>query len=73
MESLKKSAARTAAPGTDSPRASAPKRAEIKRERIVLSAAKLFLERGYDSVSINDKVCKIVDTELLDVTSDDPT
>ena len=59
MESLKKSAARTAAPGTDSPRASAPKRAEIKRERIVRSAAKLFLERGYDSVSINDIIAVV--------------
>ena len=59
MELLKKSAARTAAPGTDSPRASAPKRAEIKRERIVRSAAKLFLERGYDSVSINDIIAVV--------------
>ena len=58
MKSLKKSAARTAAPGTDSPRAT-PKRAEIKRERIVRSAAKLFLERGYDNVSINDIIAVV--------------
>jgi AcrR family transcriptional regulator len=30
------------------------KRANGKREKIVRSAAKLFLERGYDNVSIND-------------------
>lgn len=30
------------------------KRANGKREKIVRSAAKLFLEKGYDSVSIND-------------------
>lgn len=29
-------------------------RSDAKREKIVRSAAKLFLERGYDSVSIND-------------------
>jgi TetR/AcrR family transcriptional repressor of mexJK operon len=30
------------------------KRTDAKRDRIVRSAAKLFLERGYDNVSIND-------------------
>lgn len=30
------------------------RRPNIKRDRIVRSAAKLFLEKGYDSVSIND-------------------
>ena len=30
------------------------KRADTKRDKIVRSAAKLFLEKGYDNVSIND-------------------
>jgi TetR/AcrR family transcriptional repressor of mexJK operon len=30
------------------------KRADVKRDKIVRSAAKLFLQHGYDSVSIND-------------------
>ena len=30
------------------------KRSDIKRDRIVRSAAKLFLDKGYESVSIND-------------------
>ena len=36
-----------------------PKRTAIKRETIVRSAAKLFLERGYDSVSINDIIAVV--------------
>jgi len=35
-------------------RAGAHARANGKREKIVRSAAKLFLEKGYDNVSIND-------------------
>lgn len=34
-------------------------RTAIKRERIVRSAAKLFLERGYDSVSINEIIAVV--------------
>ena len=30
------------------------KRSDVKRDRIVRSAAKLFLDKGYESVSIND-------------------
>jgi TetR/AcrR family transcriptional repressor of mexJK operon len=56
MESLKKSAtaqARTDAKGDGEP-AGLPRRTAIKREKIVRAAAKLFLERGYEAVSIND-------------------
>lgn len=65
MDSAKKPAARTTKPG-NSPRRTAPKtaskaapktgpkRADIKRDRIVRSAARLFLDKGYDTVSIND-------------------
>jgi AcrR family transcriptional regulator len=35
-------------------RANGSKRTDVKRDKIVRSAAKLFLQRGYDSVSIND-------------------
>ena len=35
------------------------KRAEAKRDTIVRSAAKLFLEKGYDSVSINDIIDEV--------------
>jgi len=35
------------------------KRTAIKREKIVRSAAKLFLERGYDSVSINEIIAVV--------------
>ncbi|ARP97644.1 TetR/AcrR family transcriptional regulator [Pseudorhodoplanes sinuspersici] len=53
MNSLRKSAAQAA---TDSNGAAAGMRKSTakKRETIVRSAAKLFLERGYDSVSINE-------------------
>ena len=58
MESLRKSAAQAAADST----ASAPgmrKSTAVKREKIVRSAAKLFLERGYDSVSINEIIAVV--------------
>jgi AcrR family transcriptional regulator len=35
------------------------KRTAIKREKIVRSAAKLFLERGYESVSINEIIAVV--------------
>jgi AcrR family transcriptional regulator len=35
------------------------KRTAMKREKIVRSAAKLFLERGYDSVSINEIIAEV--------------
>lgn len=54
MESLKKSGAQLAVVAKGEPRAGMRKSTAIKREKIVRSAAKLFLERGYDSVSIND-------------------
>ncbi|MET0277891.1 MAG: TetR/AcrR family transcriptional regulator [Pseudorhodoplanes sp.] len=54
MESLKKSSDRSASPARDGGGAGRRKRTEFKREKIVRSAAKLFLERGYDSVSINE-------------------
>ena len=42
------------ATGTANSRPRARKSADAKRHKIVRSAAKLFLEKGYDSVSIND-------------------
>jgi TetR/AcrR family transcriptional regulator, mexJK operon transcriptional repressor len=59
MESLKKSAAQPAATNGDRRGAGRRKRTEIKREKIVRSAAKLFLERGYDSVSINEIIAVV--------------
>jgi len=41
-------------PKNSKPRPSGRKRSDIKRDKIVRSAAKLFLEKGYESVSIND-------------------
>lgn len=59
MESLKKSAtsARPGVPAAES--GGMRKRTAIKREKIVRSAAKLFLERGYDSVSINEIIAVV--------------
>jgi TetR/AcrR family transcriptional repressor of mexJK operon len=57
MESLKKPAAQ-AADSTGSA-AGMRKSTAIKREKIVRSAAKLFLERGYDSVSINEIIAVV--------------
>jgi TetR/AcrR family transcriptional repressor of mexJK operon len=58
MESLKKSAT-PAAPASAGRPAGRSKRTAIKREKIVRSAAKLFLERGYDSVSINEIIAVV--------------
>jgi AcrR family transcriptional regulator len=48
------SAERPAAATSDARSKPGRKRADTKRDKIVRSAAKLFLEKGYDSVSIND-------------------
>ncbi len=58
MESLKKSASQPAATAAGRSPGVSPRTA-IKREKIVRSAAKLFLERGYDSVSINDIIAQV--------------
>jgi len=57
MDSAEKSGAR-AESGNAGVNTAGSKRAASPRERIVRSAAKLFLEKGYDKVSIND----IIDT-----------
>jgi AcrR family transcriptional regulator len=54
MESLQRPAAVGTPPRASDARAGVRKRGAIKRDRIVRSAAKLFLERGYENVSIND-------------------
>lgn len=54
MESVQRPAAGSVAPAASKARASGKKRTDTKRDKIVRSAAKLFLERGYDNVSIND-------------------
>ena len=59
MESAERPAARAATAGIAGARPAGRKRlngkrADTKRDKIVRSAAKLFLERGYDGVSIND-------------------
>jgi AcrR family transcriptional regulator len=59
MESLKKSGSQLAVAAESEPRSGMRKRAAIKREKIVRSAAKLFLERGYDSVSINEIIAVV--------------
>lgn len=53
MDSADKSGAR-AESGNAGANTAGSKRAVSPRERIVRSAAKLFLEKGYDKVSIND-------------------
>ncbi|MCK9915616.1 TetR/AcrR family transcriptional regulator [Microbacteriaceae bacterium K1510] len=53
MDSAEKSGAR-AESGNAGANTAGSKRAASPRERIVRSAAKLFLEKGYDKVSIND-------------------
>lgn len=45
--------------GTSSPASDGRKRPAGKREKIVRSAAKLFLEKGYDNVSINDIIAAV--------------
>lgn len=59
MESLKKSADPHASAAGDGRGAGRRKRTAIKREKIVRSAAKLFLERGYESVSINEIIAVV--------------
>src|SRR5690348_5912604 len=51
MDSSNRSAARTDASGSGEPRRGTR---GSKRDKIVRSAAKLFLDRAYDSVSMND-------------------
>jgi TetR/AcrR family transcriptional repressor of mexJK operon len=58
MESLRKSAAQTTADSNGSA-SGMRKSTAIKREKIVRSAAKLFLARGYDSVSINEIIAVV--------------
>ena len=58
MTSLRKAAAQAAREGRGSA-AGMRKSTAIKREIIVRSAAKLFLERGYDSVSINEIIAVV--------------
>ena len=53
MDSMERAATGGAAPVGSAGRGK-KKRTDAKRDRIVRSAAKLFLERGYDNVSIND-------------------
>jgi TetR/AcrR family transcriptional repressor of mexJK operon len=59
MESLKKSATSSPATGAQGGGAGVRKRTAVKREKIVRSAAKLFLERGYESVSINEIIAVV--------------
>ena len=54
MESVESQPTRAVTPATRSARPSGRKRTDTKRDKIVRSAAKLFLAKGYDSVSIND-------------------
>jgi TetR/AcrR family transcriptional repressor of mexJK operon len=59
MESAERPAPRAATSGISVSRPAGRKRlngkrADTKRDRIVRSAAKLFLDKGYDGVSIND-------------------
>lgn len=54
MDSAENHPARSTPPATNGTRTSARRRTDSKRDKIVRSAAKLFLDKGYDSVSIND-------------------
>lgn len=54
MDSAEKPTGPSAGSGNTAAGAEGRKRPVSKRERIVRSAAKLFLEKGYDNVSIND-------------------
>lgn len=57
MDSQRKSAAPTVPDGNG--QAGIRKSSALKREAIVRSAAKLFLDRGYDSVSINEIIAVV--------------
>lgn len=59
MESLKKSTTPPAPSDRNGGSGAMRRRTAIKREKIVRSAAKLFLERGYDSVSINEIIAVV--------------
>lgn len=59
MESLKKSAKAAASSDSDAAGGGRRHRTAVKREKIVRSAAKLFLERGYESVSINEIIAVV--------------
>ena len=54
MESIERPTGGSSAPENTRSDKAGRGRSDVKREKIVRSAAKLFLERGYDSVSIND-------------------
>jgi len=55
MDSMERSAFRAMTlRNSGSRRVGGRKRADAKRDKIVLAAARLFLAKGYDSVSIND-------------------
>lgn len=54
MESIDRPSGGGSAPAQASESKARRSRSDAKREKIVRSAAKLFLERGYDNVSIND-------------------
>jgi TetR/AcrR family transcriptional repressor of mexJK operon len=54
MNSTESLGARSIRPRDGNLRSNGRKRSDAKRDRIVRSAAKLFLEKGYESVSIND-------------------
>ena len=58
MDSLRKPANQATADSNGSA-AGLRKSSAVKREKIVRSAAKLFLERGYDSVSINEIIAVV--------------
>jgi TetR/AcrR family transcriptional repressor of mexJK operon len=61
MDSAESSASRAAITATSAsrPPGRKKKRTDTKRDRIVRSAAKLFLDRGYDGVSINDIIAAV--------------
>ena len=59
MESLRKLVASPRTSDSNGGGAGVRQRTVIKREKIVRSAAKLFLERGYDSVSINEIIAVV--------------
>ncbi len=54
MESRKKSGTQAPPAGDDNAPKSGRKRVDAKRDKIVRSASKLFLDKGYNNVSIND-------------------
>jgi TetR/AcrR family transcriptional repressor of mexJK operon len=59
MNSMERPATRPADLRNGDSRPNGDKRANVKRDKIVRSAAKLFLDKGYDSVSINDIIDEV--------------